>query len=226
MSAQRYGRADVVTAPATVVVRPWRFVMHRIRLALLAAVLSAGLLAPGAVLAGGGPAPTESCVPGTVWEDLVSGVTYICIYDELYGGTRWEQLSDGQRGNEGWMYRSSSYGCAYGSVGITGVGGSGALSIVRTYRWPCQTAADRITQPSGELRARIVIQRYNGGWSTCRDSGYMYSSTVAAGWLANLGMGAVPDCGSGTYRAWGFGAFYQGSAWRGGASITPSLWLR
>lgn len=200
--------------------------MRHLRPIALGIVLLAALVHPGVALAGGGPAPNESCVPGTVWEDVVSGVTYICIYDELYGGTRWDRLPDGQEGNQGWMYRSSTYGCAYGDVGLRGVDGSGAISIVRSYRWPCRTAADRTVQPAGELRARIVIQRYASGWSTCRDSGYVYSTTTANGWLASLGMGLFPDCGSGTYRAWGLGAVYQGSAWRGGGWLTPTMWLR
>lgn len=200
--------------------------MSRIRVAVLAILVAAQWVLPASVLAGGGPAPSEPCVPGTIWEDLASGVTYICIYDELYGGSRWEQLSNGQTGNEGWMYRSSTHGCAFGSVGLTNRGGSGALSVVRSYRWPCQTAADRTVQPGGELRTRIVIQRYDGGWSTCRDSGYLYSTTTANGWFAGLGMGSVPDCGAGTYRAWGFGAIYQGSAWRGGSRYTPTMPLR
>ena len=200
--------------------------MHRFRTVLLAFAVVLGLAAPSAALAGGGPAPSETCVPGTIWEDTATGVQYICIYDELYGGSRWELLSNGQTGNEGWMYRSSSHGCAYGSVGLTKLGGSGALAVVRSYRWPCRTTSDRTYQPAGELRARIVIQRYNGGWGTCRDSGYLYSTTTAAGWLAGIGMGATPDCGTGTYRAWGLGSFYQGGAWRGGGWYTPTMPLR
>ena len=93
------------------------------------------LIAPATVRGAGGPAPNESCVPGTVWEDLASGVKYICIYDELYGGPRWELLSGGQRGASAWLYRSSTYGCASGQVGLTSLGGSGAgqagMGIVR-----------------------------------------------------------------------------------------------
>lgn len=184
------------------------------------------LAAPVAVSGAAGPAPGETCVPGTVWEDQASGVKYLCIYDEGYGGTRWELISSGQRGNAAWLYRSSTYGCLYGTAAITAIGGSGADAIMRTYRWPCQGAADRVMQPVGEIRSRIVVQTYAGTWSTCRDSGYLYSSTATNGWLAGLDMGAAADCGSGTYRAWGFGSFLQGGAWRGGSLTTPSLFLR
>lgn len=198
-----------------------RFVLPCLVLAVLMV-----LAGPSSVAAGDGPAPSEACVPGTIWEDTVSGVTYICIYDELYGGSRWERLSSGQSGTDGWMFRSSSSGCAYGDVTFSTRRGAGALALVRSYRWPCRTYADRAAQPAGELRARIVIQRYSGGWSTCRDSGYRYSSVSAYGWFASLGMGATPDCGAGTYRAWGFGSLYQGSAWRGGSWTTSPLYLR
>ena len=193
---------------------------------LALAILLAGAIDPSAVRAGSGPAPGETCVPGTVWEDTSSGVTYICIYDELYGGTRWELLSSGQRGDDGPLYRSSSFGCIAGATGLTSVAGAGADMIVRTYRWPCQRASDRMTQPTGELRARVQIQVYDGGWSTCRDTGYRYSTATAYGWLAGLDMGSAADCGAGTYRAVGLGAFLQGGAWRGGSLVTPSLFLR
>lgn len=200
--------------------------MRRTRPILLVLAMILQLSWPAAALAGAGPAPTETCVPGTIWEDVSSGVKYICIYDELYGGTRWELLPGGQSGGEAWTYRSSTYGCAYQGVGLTTLGGFGADSVIRTYRWPCQTVADRISQPTGELRSRIVIQRYSAGWTTCRDTGYRYSTTVATGWLAGFDMGALADCGAGTYRAWGFGAFYQGGAWRGGSLTSPSMGFR
>lgn len=200
--------------------------MHRIRLLLLIAGLLLLLSWPAAVAAGSGPAPGETCVPGTIWEDVASGVKYICVYDELYGGTRWELLSGGQTGSETWTHRSSTYGCAFNTVGLTSLGGYGADSIVRSYRWPCRTAADRIAQPVGELRSRIVIQRYSGAWTTCRDTGFTYNTGVATGWLAGIDMGSAADCGAGTYRAWGFGSFYQGGAWRGTSLATPSLWFR
>ena len=57
--------------------------MHRLRLVVASGLVSLALIAPPPVQAGAGPPPNEVCVPGTVWEDLVSGVKYICIYDEL-----------------------------------------------------------------------------------------------------------------------------------------------
>jgi len=200
--------------------------MDRFRLLLASGLLLFLIAMPPSVLAAGGPAPSEPCVPGTVWEDPASGVTYLCVYDEIYGGSRWVVLPSGQRGDDGMMYRSSTYGCLFGSVGLSGVSGGGADSIARTYRLPCSTARDRITQPPGELRSRIVIQRYSGaGWSTCRDSGYAYNTFTTFGWVAGIDMGAGADCGSGSYRALGFGSFYQGGLWRTGSLYTPWLWL-
>jgi hypothetical protein len=195
--------------------------------ALVAGVFVVGMLTlPTAIIAAGGPAPGENCVPGTVWEDLSSGVKYICIYDELYGGSRWELLSGGQRGARAWLYRSSIQGCLFGTVGLTTLGGdSGADSIVRGYRWPCSSIRDRRAQPPGELRSRIVIQAFNGGWTTCRDSGFSYNTVAAHGWLAGIGMGISPDCGAGTYRAIGFGTFFESSGWRGSSVVSPPLWL-
>ena len=198
-------------------------VSRTLALALSVAVLI--LLAP--LTAQAGNAPGDGCIPGTVWEDPASGVTYLCIYDEIYGGTRWDVLpSSSQRGAAAWLYRSSTHGCLLGQSGLTGLGGSGATAMMRTYRWPCQTIAHRATHPAGELRTRAVIQVYDGGWRTCRDSGYSYNTASSWGWMASLGMGSLADCGSGSYRAWGFGGFLQGGAWRTGSLTTLSMYLR
>jgi hypothetical protein len=200
--------------------------MDRTRLLCASGLLALAMALPMAVHAAGAAAPTEPCVPGTVWEDQTSGVKYLCVYDELFGGPRWVLLSQGQRGTAGMLIGSSAYGCLHLSVGIGGVAGSGADAVARTYRWPCSTIRDRITQPAGEIRSRVVIQRYGSGtWSTCRDSGYWYNASTAYGWVAGVDMGNAPDCGSGSYRAVGFGAYFQGGLWRGSQSTTPALWL-
>jgi hypothetical protein len=200
--------------------------MRPIRPLIAGALLVVGHVLAPAAAAEGGPAPSDNCVPGTVWEDQASGVKYLCIYDELYGGTRWELMSSSQRGSRGWLSRASTNGCALGIVGLAGVSGGGADMITRSYRWPCATTVDRTSQPRGELRSRITIQRYGtSGWSTCRDSGYSYNTFSTSGWLAGIDMGAAADCGRGTYRALGYGAIFQGGLWRGSALYSPPLWL-
>jgi hypothetical protein len=199
--------------------------MVGLRLLLAGATVVVMLGAPAIVAAGAGPAPTESCVPGTVWEDPASGVKYLCIYDEGFGGPRWVLLSDGQRGSAGMPIRSTTNGCLHVSVGLSALSGGGADAVARTYRWPC-TSGYRVAQPTGELRSRVMVQRYGAiGWTTCRDTGYVYSSSVAFGWVAGVDMGTASDCGSGSYRAIGYGAFYQGGTWRSGSYVTPSAWL-
>jgi hypothetical protein len=192
---------------------------------LLALVAMTSAVGGPVAMAAGNPGPPEPCVPGTVWEDLLSGLKYICIYDEGYGGPRWELLSSGQTGKRAWLAESSSLGCTLGRVGLTISGGSGADAMVGSYRWPC-AAADRLSQPAGELRTRVVIQRYSAGWSTCRDSGYAYNTGAAWQWLVGIDMGATPDCGTGTYRAWGYAGVYQGGAWRGSTLTSSGLVLR
>lgn len=200
--------------------------MHRVRLLLAIGLVSLALLTPEPVFAGAAPPPNEVCVPGTVWEDLTSGVKYICIYDEIYGGSRWELLENGrQRGIEEQPYRSTAYGCLdlYGSFSAESGGGGDA--IVRTYRWPCTHQWDRVVQPAGELRSRLVIQRFSGStWTTCRDTGYAYNTSTAYGWVAGIDMGISADCGSGSYRTLAVGGFYQ-SGWHTGGVITSSLWV-
>jgi hypothetical protein len=171
------------------------------------------------------PGPTEPCVPGTVWEDLSSGVKYLCIYDEMYGGTRWELLSTGQVGSSLFTYRSSSVGCTFNTVALSMLTGGGGNSMVRSLRWPCSTFADRTTQPPGELRIRTYLQRYGSSWTTCRDTGFSYNSTTAWAWVGGIDMGAAPDCGAGTYRTWGTGQVYQGGAWRGASVATPGRFI-
>lgn len=199
--------------------------MARLRLTFLCALLLGALWSPASVAAAGGPAPGEACVPGTVWEDPASGVRYLCIYDEAFGGPRWVLLSDGQRGVQGMPFRSTTQGCLHVAVGLSALSGGGADAVARSYRWPC-TSGYRVSQPSGELRSRIVIQRYSGtAWSTCRDTGYLYNTAAAFGWVAGVDMGGASDCGSGSYRAIGYGGLYQGGAWRTGSYATTSAWL-
>ena len=178
-----------------------------------------------AAVGAAGTGPSEPCVPGTVWEDLSSGTKYMCVYDEMYGGPRWVLLGGGQAGKQAFLAKSSTLGCTLGTVGINRLNGSGADAFVRSYRWPCATTDDRAYQPAGELRARVQVQRYNGGWSTCRDSGFSYSSVTAWSWTVGLDMGGVADCGAGSYRAWGFADVFQGGAWRGSTLISPGLVL-
>jgi hypothetical protein len=199
--------------------------MVGLRLLLSGTLILVMLGAPAAMAAGAGPAPTETCVPGTVWEDPASGVKYLCIYDEGFGGPRWVLLSDRQRGTSGMPFRSTTNGCLHLAAGLSAQSGGGADAVARTYRWPC-TSGYRAAQPVGVLRTRVLIQRYGArGWTTCRDTGYLYNTGVAYGWVAGVDMGSVSDCGSGSYRAVGYGAFYQGGAWRGGSYLTSSAWL-
>jgi hypothetical protein len=196
-----------------------------VRALLVGAVALVLLGAPASALAAAGPAPSEACVPGTVWEDPTSGVRYLCVYDEVYGGPRWVLLTDGQRGTAGMPFRSSVDGCLQLTVGLSALSGGGADAVARSYRWPC-TSGYRIGQPAGELRSRVIVQRYGAsGWITCRDTGYLYNTGAAFGWVAGVDMGTASDCGSGSYRAIGYGAFYQGGGWRGGGYTTPVAWL-
>ena len=199
---------------------------HLRPLAMAVAILAAGTF--GAVpVAAAGPAPGEACVAGTVWTDLESGVKWLCIYDELYGGTRWELLSTFlQVWSQGWLSRSMATGCTLGTVAMTALGGSGADAFVRSYRWPCATTHDRVTQPPGDLRVRTTIQHYNGSWITCRDTGYAYNTVSSFGWRVGVSMGTAPDCGTGYYRSWGYASVFEGGAWRGGTIFTPILQIR
>jgi hypothetical protein len=200
--------------------------MHPLRLRIATGLVAIAFFGSAAAPVSAGPAPNEVCVPGTVWEDLASGVKYICIYDEVYGGSRWELLESGQRGGEAQPYRSGTYGCVDLAAAISMSAGGGADAIVRSYRWPCAHPWDRTTQPTGELRSRVVIQRYGGtGWSTCRDTGFAYNTISAYGWVAGIDMGSGADCGSGSYRAIGSGGFFQGGSWRNASLTTPSAWL-
>ena len=195
--------------------------MIGVRALLVGAVALVLLGAPASAAAAAGPAPSEACVPGTVWEDPASGVRYLCVYDEIYGGPRWVLLTDGQRGTTGTPFRSSVDGCLQVTVGLSARSGGGADAVARSYRWPC-TSGYRVGQPAGELRSRVIVQRYGpSGWATCRDTGYLYNTSAAFGWVAGVDMGTAADCGSGSYRAIGYGAFYQGGGWRGGGYTTP-----
>lgn len=200
-----------------------RVVGRAVVVAALAAVLLTAMAPVGASAAT--PGPSEPCVAGTIWEDLSSGVKYICIYDELYGGTRWELLSSGQTGSGLFTSRSSIYGCTFNMVALTMITGGGGNSMVRSLRWPCVGSGDRLYQPAGELRVRTVLQQFTSSWTTCRDTGFAYSNTAAWSLVGGIDMGGAPDCGVGIYRTWGTGQFFQGGAWRGSSLGTPALYI-
>jgi hypothetical protein len=201
-----------------------RTASRRRSVALFGALLVGSVWSAGASAAT--PAPTEPCVAGTVWEDPASGVKYLCVYDELYGGTRWELLSGGQRGNGAWTFRSSADGCVFLTVGLTAINGyQGGDTFVRSYRWPCATVADRSFQPPGDIRVRTVLQRYGSSWTTCRDTGYGTNAVSAWTLVSGVRMGKSADCGPGLYRTLGYGQVYQGGAWHGTTLLTPSMWL-
>lgn len=76
-------------------------------------------------------------------------------------------------------------------------------------------------QGSGELRARVVFEKWNGSsWVTCVNSGYTYSNGAMSEWKRSHNMGATADCGSGSYRVRSYGHMYDGGAWRGGNYVT------
>lgn len=200
-----------------------RVVGRAVVVAAMVALLLTALLPIGASAAT--PGPSEPCVAGTIWEDLSSGVKYICIYDELYGGTRWELLSSGQTGSSLFTYRSSIYGCTFNIVALSMITGGGGNSMVRSLRWPCIDFRDRINQPAGELRVRTVLQEFTSSWTTCRDTGFAYSNTTSWSLVGGIDMGGSPDCGAGIYRTWGTGQLFQGGAWRGSSLGTPALYL-
>ena len=127
--------------------------MIGVRVLLVGAVALVLLGAPTAVVAAAGPVPSEACVPGTVWEDPGSGVKYLCIYDEVFGGPRWVLLSDGQRGTSGMPYRSTVDGCLHLAVGLSALSGGGArcrrplVSLAVHERIPRRPADRRAAQP-------------------------------------------------------------------------------
>lgn len=200
-----------------------RVVRRGVVMAAFVAVFLVGLLPIGASAAT--PGPSEPCVAGTVWEDLSSGVKYLCVYDELYGGTRWELLSSGQTGSSLFTYRSSIYGCTFNIVALSMLSGGGGNSMVRSFRWPCAKFGDRTYQPPGELRVRTLLQRFGSSWSNCRDTGFSYNASTATSLVGGYDMGGTPDCGAGPYRTWGTGQLYQGGAWRGSSLTTPALYI-
>jgi hypothetical protein len=80
-------------------------------------------------------------------------------------------------------------------------------------------------QGSGEIRSRVVFQKWNGSsWVTCKDSGYGYSNGAVSEWAQSYNMYTAADCGAGTYRVISYGYMYDGGAWRGSHITTPTCY--
>lgn len=79
-------------------------------------------------------------------------------------------------------------------------------------------------QGSGELRSRVIFQKWNGSsWVNCVDSGYSYSSGAMSEWMRSYNMYTNADCGAGTYRVLSYGYMYD-SGWRGGYVYTAACY--
>jgi hypothetical protein len=172
---------------------------------------------------------------GEPWTDPQSGEKYICTLDPLNGFWLWLPVGNASqvKKNIGYTYQSSSNGCAFNIVSITSDyygaptngAGSGILSRFFSGSPTCSAAA--WVQPVGEERARTVIQKWNGSvWANVRDTGFIYSNVAASSWLVGFNMFSVPDAGSGTYRAVGYGSFLQGGAWRGTSRTTVGIYMQ
>jgi len=76
-------------------------------------------------------------------------------------------------------------------------------------------------QGTGELRARVVFEKWNGSsWVTCVNSGYTYSTGPYSEWKRSHNMHQSAECGSGTYRVRSYGHMYDAGQWRGGNYVT------
>lgn len=79
-------------------------------------------------------------------------------------------------------------------------------------------------QGSGELRSRVILQKWNGSaWVNCKDSGYSYSSGAMSEWARSYNMGTAADCGAGTYRVLSYGHMYD-AGWRGNHIYTATCY--
>jgi hypothetical protein len=80
-----------------------------------------------------------------------------------------------------------------------------------------------VYKPAGSLAIRSILRRWTGSaWQSCGDTGYLYNSvtTYAIGYGVNRGF---QPCGSGYYYHESAGYSWDGSAWRGGSSMTRVL---
>jgi hypothetical protein len=177
--------------------------------------------------------PCDAAHDGDTWTDPQSGDKYICLLDPENGFWWWHPTgpSGSHRESVGFTYASSSYGCAWNIVSTWSdyygapTNGAGSAILSRFYSGSPACSGSAWVQPINEMRARTVIQRWNGSiWATISDSGYQYNNVSGTSWLVGLNMGSVPDGGPGTYRTLGYGSYYQGGAWRGTSRISPSLY--
>ena len=207
-----------------------------VRVLLLLTVLGASSLAIApAVFADEPFPPCDASHDGDIWKDPQSGEEYECVLDPYNGFWYWRPKGPAARvkPNIGYTYKSSTYGCAFNIVSIasdyfgapSNGAGSGTYSRFFGGSPACKTSAQ--VQPPGELRGRTLIQEWTGSaWSNCVDSGFIYSNVSASSWLIGVNMFSVPDCGAGSYRAIGYGSFFQGGAWRGTSRTTTSIYMQ
>jgi hypothetical protein len=190
-------------------------------------ILLVGLLAAISMIAFPSPAeassytPAVTCKPSTLgwlWEDP-DGITWIC--KKVWLGDHWHYYWVPDHVFIPTQQLSNPYSGTYGNVLlVSGLDNNPDIGFAMTHsRNPDGSTR---TQGVGELRTKVVIQKWTGSaWTTCQNTGYSYSSGQYSEWGRGFNMYTYADCGSATYRTVGYGYMYD-AAWRGGTAITSS----
>lgn len=179
----------------------------------------------------------EDCTQGrdgdVVPDKWFKGIEHECIWLGGVGG-RWRPRQKQPQSyiTTGITYSVSGIGTVRNYAILTSDAGGASTNLgasnVSSETYPGVFAGGVwLLQPAGELRARAVIQVWNGSsWGTCRDTGWVYNSSSRDLMDVGYNMGTVPDCAQGaSYRVQGYGSMFQGGAWRGASLFTPAVVL-
>lgn len=181
------------------------------------------LVSASTASAGTPPVTCNEANDGYEWTDPETGEEYVCRYVTVqpFGVKGWfwvkKNASPAPRVSQEY---SGSYGKVILSSGLTSNPDTGAAMVhSRTSSWGI------LSQGTGELRAKVVIQKWTGSsWTDCVNTGYSYSSGSYSEWSKGYNMYTYADCGAASYRVKAYGYMYDQGTWRGGIDYTASCW--
>jgi hypothetical protein len=177
------------------------------------------LIATVPVLAGAEPPPCDPAHDGLIWTQPESQIKFQCQYIQGFGWG-WHAVKPTPPEEEGNAH--TYWGSSLAVANIVAVGGFdfGSASFAYSQTGDGETL---LQQPAGWIATRTVLQYWTGSvWAGCTDSGWHYNSYSTKAWSVGS-YTTTPPCGNAYYHTLGYGMVWDGSLWRGGSILSPSL---
>lgn len=180
--------------------------------AVVAAMLSSPVLPAAAY-------PMKQCTKDNVGERYKDniGLIWVCKQEAGRGGYYWEKQPWGTVAitySGPYLQTLLSFGVSTDSTGRLQ---AGSMAHARDALGQAWSGADSVV-------SRTLVQRWNGSaWTTCRDTGLVYSPPGHPTQYASFNWSS-PPCGAGYYRDYGSAFMIIDDRWWGGSATSPYVY--